>query len=236
MMYNQYLALLKSRAHELDNSEKMSGESSHNWSIQKHEHGGHSSQNKRKDADEEPPYDCNDGQDYDDGQDQYDDEVGDEEWGDAEKMPPYNNGEWGDANEEPPYNDEEWGDGDEEPPYNDDEWGDADEEPPYNNDEWGDADEEPPYNDEEWGDANDVPPYDDELWRDMPYIEEEMWADWSQSFKLYCKKIFNENNYKTGSEPNTTTTLQGRSANQAEMVPTVTTAKGKEMQLIRYIN
>ena len=64
MTYNQYLALLKSRAHELDNSEKTSEDSSHKWSIQTHEHGGHSSQNKREDADEEPPYDCNEGQDY----------------------------------------------------------------------------------------------------------------------------------------------------------------------------
>ena len=81
------------------------------------------------------------------------------------------------------------------------------------------------YYDEEWGDANDVPPYDDELWRDMPYIGEELWADLPQSFKLYCKKICNENNYKMGSEPNTTTTLQGCSADQAETVPTVTTVK-----------
>ena len=78
MMYNQYLALLKSRAQELDNSEKTSAESSHNRSIQKHEHGGHSGQNKREDANEEPPYDCNEGQDYNN------DEVGEEEWGDGD--------------------------------------------------------------------------------------------------------------------------------------------------------
>ena len=52
MMYNQYLALLKSRAHESDNSEKTSEDSSHKWSIRTHEHGGHSGQNKREDADE----------------------------------------------------------------------------------------------------------------------------------------------------------------------------------------
>ena len=102
MMYNQYLALLKSRVHELDNSEKMSGENLHNWSIQKHQHGGHSGQNKGEDADEEPPYDSNDGQDYDNGQDYYDDEFGEEEWGDAEEELPYNDEAWGDADEVPP--------------------------------------------------------------------------------------------------------------------------------------
>ena len=65
----------------------------------------------------------------------------------------------------------------------------------------------------------------------MPYIEEEMWADLPQSFKLYCKKICNDNNYETGSEPTTPTMLQGRSANQAEMVPTPTTAKGEEIAI-----
>ena len=60
----------------------------------------------------------------------------------------------------------------------------------------------------------------------MPYIEEEMWADLPQSFKLYCKKICNENNYETDSE-STTTTLQGRHANQAETILTATTAKHK---------
>ena len=72
------------------------------------------------------------------------------------------------------------------------------------------------------------PPYDDELWRDMPYIDEEMWENLPPSFKLYCKKICNENNYKQDSEPTTTTTLQGHRANQAEMLPTVTTVKGKD--------
>ena len=116
MTYNQYLALLKSRAQELDNSEKTSGESSHNQSSQKHEHGGHSGQNQREYADEEPPYDCIDGQDYDDGQDYYEDEVSEEEWGDGDEEPPYHDEEWGDADEEPPYNDEEWGDADAVPP------------------------------------------------------------------------------------------------------------------------
>ena len=55
MTYNQYLALLKSRDHELDNSEKTSEDSSHNRSIQTHERGGHSGQNKREDADDKPP-------------------------------------------------------------------------------------------------------------------------------------------------------------------------------------
>ena len=43
--------------------------------------------------------------------------------------------------------------------------------------------------------------------------------------------ICNENNYETDSEPTTTTTLQGHSANQAETVPTVTTVKGKEIAI-----
>ena len=72
-----------------------------------------------------------------------------------------------------------------------------------------------------------MPPYNNELWRDMPYIEEEMWENLPQTFKLYCKKICNENNYETGSEPTTPTTVQGRRANQAETVPTATMAKGK---------
>ena len=46
----------------------------------------------------------------------------------------------------------------------------------------------------------------------MPYIEEVMWADMPQSFKFYCKKICNENNYETSSEPTTPTAkLQPRS-------------------------
>ena len=73
-----------------------------------------------------------------------------------------------------------------------------------------------------------MPPYDDELWKDMPYIDEEMWENLPPSFKLYCKKICNENNYKKDSEPTTTTTHQGRSANQAETVPAATTVKGKD--------
>ena len=48
---------------------------------------------------------------------------------------------------------EEWGDGDEAPPYNDDEWGDVDEALPYNDEEWGDANDVPPYDDELWRDA-----------------------------------------------------------------------------------
>ena len=51
------------------------------------------------------------------------------------------------------------------------------------------------------------------------------------SFKLYCKKICNENNYKMDSEPTTATTHQGRSANQAETVPNATTVKGKEIAI-----
>ena len=67
----------------------MSENSSHNRSIQTHEHGGHSSQNKREDADEEePPYDCNDGRDYNDCQVYNDDEVGEEEWGDGDEELP----------------------------------------------------------------------------------------------------------------------------------------------------
>ena len=46
----------------------------------------------------------------------YSNEVGEEEWGDAEEEPPYND-EWGDADEEPSYNDEAWGNADEVPPY-----------------------------------------------------------------------------------------------------------------------
>ena len=66
----------------------------------------------------------------------------------------------------------------------------------------------------------------------MPNIDEEMWENLPPSFKLYCKKICNENKYKTDSEPTTTTTtLQGHSANQAETVPTVTTVKGKEIAI-----
>ena len=50
----------------------------------------------------------------------------------------------------------------------------------------------------------------------MPYIEEEMWADLPESFKLYCKKICNENNSETGSEPTT---------------PTTTAVKDKEIEI-----
>ena len=85
----------------------MSGESSHNRSIQKHEHGGRSGQIKREDADEETPYNCNEGLDYDVVQD-YDDEVSEEEWGDGDEVPSYNDDEWGEGDEAPPYNDEEW--------------------------------------------------------------------------------------------------------------------------------
>ena len=66
----------------------------------------------------------------------------------------------------------------------------------------------------------------------MPYIDEEMWAYLPLSFKLYCKKICNENNYKKDSEPTTTTTThQGHSANQAETVPTATMVKDKEIAI-----
>ena len=58
-----------------------------------------------------------------------------------------------------------------------------------------------------------------------------MWENLPPSFKLYCKKICNENNYETSSEHTTPTTLQGRIANQAETVPTVTTVKGKEIAI-----
>ena len=52
----------------------------------------------------------------------------------------------------------------------------------------------------------------------MPYIDEEMWENLPPSLM--------------DSEPTTTTTtLQGRSANQAETVPTVTTVKGKEIAI-----
>ena len=57
---------------------------------------------KREDADEEPPYDCNEGPNYDDGPDYYDDEVSEEEWGDGDEAPPYNDDEWGDADDVPP--------------------------------------------------------------------------------------------------------------------------------------
>ena len=63
------------------------------------------------------------------------------------------------------------------------------------------------------------------------YIDEEMWENLPPSFKLYCKQICNENNYKMDSEPTTTTTNQGRSAKQAETVPTATTEKGKEIAI-----
>ena len=36
------------------------------------------------------------------GQDYYDDEVGEEEWGDGDEAPPYNDDEWGDGDEAPP--------------------------------------------------------------------------------------------------------------------------------------
>ena len=87
---------------------------------------------------------------------------------------------------------------------------------PITDDEWGDGDEAPPYNDEEQGDADDVPPYDDELWRNAPYIDEEMWEYLPLSFKLYCKKICNENNYKMDSEP-TTTALSSRALQISEV-------------------